>query len=239
MNYVLVIDSGVGGVSILKELRKKFPSENFLYVLDNKFCPYGNKPKILLRKHIHKLICSFLQMYNIKLIVLACNTLTATTISYLRKKFKLNFVGTEPPIRKADKDEKTLLIATKQTIKNSKLLKKYKGNKKVKFVALKKVAKLLDENFYDRKKIIKSLEKQIKQKNFQNVVLGCTHYYFLKKEIEEVLGHRVNFFSATSGVVKRCENYLTSKNEKSGTIQICLTKSDQNLKKTVENILQN
>lgn len=235
---VLVIDSGVGGLSIFKKLRAKFLSENFIYILDNDFSPYGNKSKTTLRRHICEIIDKYTINYDIKLIVFACNTLTATTIGFVREKYKINFVGTEPPIKKVSKNEKTLLLATKQTIKHSKLLKKYRNNKNIKFVPLKNVAKLLDENFFDRENLVKSLQKQIKTKKVNNVVLGCTHYYFLKNEIQNVIGHKVTFYDAIEGVLKRCETFLVQ-GENVGKTKIELTKPCENLEKMAKLILEN
>lgn len=234
-NYILVIDSGVGGVSILKKLTNKFPDESFIYLADNKIAPYGNKSKAFLTQNIIKIIENFTNKYLIKLIIFACNTLTSTSIKKVRKKFKnIKFVGTEPPVKMVNKNEKTLVLATSGTIKNSKLLKLYKKNTNFNFIALKNIAKLLDENFFDRKRIIESLKKQINIKNYQNVVLGCTHYYFLRNEIKFVLNNQnLKFFTSINGIIKRVDTVLDKSNKLERSIKIFLTKNDENLKQAI------
>lgn len=228
-SYVLIIDSGVGGVSILKELIKIYPNENFLYVADNLNSPYGEKSKKELTFVVENLIKNILKEYKIKLIIFACNTITATTIAEMRKTFSLNIIGTEPNIKALfENGEEGIVLATTATIKNSKVLKKYK-NEKIKLVPLKKVAKLLDQNFCDRKIILKELKKQLKKyQNTKNVVLGCTHYNFLTKEIRQVLNENLNFHSSTFGVINQAAKFL-EKQDKKGTLKIITTKKDDNL----------
>lgn len=237
-SYILVIDSGLGGVSVLKILKDKFPQESFIYVADNSLSPYGNKTKKVLKTHILKVLNSYISKFNIKLIIFACNTLTASTIKFVRKNIKINIIGTEPPIKQVKNNKKTLVLATNGTIKYSKLLKKYKNKNHFTFVPLKDIATLLDKNFFYREEILKSLKKQIPKQKFKNVVLGCTHYYFLKHEIAKILYGKVKFYDALSGIVKRVKIYIKKSlvfNKQ--TIKIFVTKKDDNLKKTIKNIL--
>jgi len=235
-SYILVIDSGVGGVSILKELVKKYKDESFIYVADNLNSPYGNKTKKFLRVHILKLINEYIQKYSIKLIVFACNTITAATINFVRKNIDIPIVGTEPPIKQVKNNKKTLVLATISTIKYSNLLKIYKNKKNIDFIGLKNVANMLDDNFYERKLITDELKKQIPNKEYKFVVLGCTHYYFLKKEITKVL-HKVKFYDATFGVVKQVKKLLTKTKKSKQSIKIKLTKNNNNLKNSIKYIL--
>lgn len=230
-SYVLIIDSGVGGVSILKELLKVYPSENFLYIADNLNSPYGEKTKKDLINIVENLIKNILKEYKIKLIIFACNTITATTIKEIRKTFSIDIIGTEPNIKALfEAKQKGIVLATTATIKNSKILKQYK-NEEIKLIPLKKVAKLLDQNFCDRKIIVKELKKQLKKyNNVNNVVLGCTHYNFLTKEIKKALNNEnICFYSSTLGVVKRVDKFLEKNNSQKGELKILTTKQDENL----------
>lgn len=236
-NYILVIDSGIGGVSILKELTKSFPNENFIYVADNLNAPYGNKSKKFLCEHILILLNNYLKKYSIKLIIFACNTLTATSIKYCRKFITVDIVGTEPPIKQVKNNKKTLVLATYGTVKNSMLLKKYKNNKQFVFVGLQKVANLLDTNFYNRMEIEKELKNQIPKNNYKNVVLGCTHYYFLEREIYKVV-HKVKFYNAIKGIIKQVKKLLIkNKINQKQSIKIVTTKKNLKLKNTIKEIL--
>lgn len=239
-SYILIIDSGVGGISILKELVKTYPNENYLYVADNLNSPYGEKSKKQLTLIIENLIKNMLKNYKLKLIVFACNTITATTISEIRKTFNIPIIGTEPNIKALfESGEKGIVLATTATIKNCKILRKYKS-KNIKLVALKKIAKLLDENFNNKEKIVIELKKQLKNyKNIDNVVLGCTHYNFLTKEIKEVLNNEnIKFYSSTLGVVKNVGRFLEENKNQQIMIKIVTTKQDdvflENLNKSLK-----
>jgi len=239
-SYILVIDSGVGGVSILNELKKKLPFENYIYVADNKISPYGEKTKQELTKNIITIIENLTNKYLIKLVVFACNTITATSIKTARKKLKnIKFVGTEPPIKMVNSNEKTLILTTKNTLKHSKLLKKYKKNKNFNFISLINVAKLLDDNFFNRKTIIESLKKQINNNGYKNIVLGCTHYYFLENEISTVLNsNNLKFYTSKIGVVNRVINLIDKSNNQKSDVKIILTKKNTDLYKTINNLLK-
>lgn len=273
-DYILVIDSGLGGLSILKSLKKALPFENFIYVLDNNNSPYGNKTKDFLVQNVKKIILNNMKKYIIKLIVFACNTLTSVAIEQVReflmkqhlknlickkngiktKTLKINFnikiVGTEPPIKMVNKNEETLIIATKQTIKYNKILNENFDNENFMFVALNDIAKMLDNNFYDRREIIQSLKNQIPNKNYKNVVLGCTHYYFLEENIKQALNNpNLKFYNSIKGVESRVKNLLgcaskinknINKNKKNKQrIKIVLTKRNFKLKNTARSLLKN
>jgi len=238
-DYILVIDSGVGGVSILKYLIKKLPNESFIYFADNKNSPYGDKSKKFLEQNIINQLHNIFQIYKIKLVVFACNTLTATAIHKVRKIFNIKFVGTEPAIKQVPKNEKSLILATPLTLKYSKLLKKYKNNDNFDFISLKDVAKLLDENFFNRKAVLNSLASQIKDNTYKNVILGCTHYYFLENEIKTVLNNdNIKFYNSIQGVTNRVKNLLQNYNNNLQEIKIILSKEDIVLHNTIQFLLK-
>ncbi|MDR0850618.1 MAG: aspartate/glutamate racemase family protein [Christensenellaceae bacterium] len=127
-NYILFIDSGIGGTHLLRLTQSMLPHENFLYLADTKNLPYGNKSKRKVTKLVTKAIRKIMRDYPLKMIVLACNTATATSIMSLRERFNIPIVGIEPAIKKAlDFGHKNILvIATAATIKHSKIIKKYR-----------------------------------------------------------------------------------------------------------------
>ncbi len=238
-SYILVIDSGLGGISVLKKLKDVFVNESFIYLADNSISPYGNKTKKVLKQHILKLINEYMQKYSIKLIIFACNTLTATTINFVRKNIPIKIVGTEPPIKCVKNNKNTLVLATNGTIKYSKLLKKYKNNKQFTFVPLKNIATFLDNDFINREEIIKGLKRQIPKNNYKNVVLGCTHYYFIKKEISKVLYGKIKFYDAIKGIIKQVKKVLPKTKSKKQTIKIHTSKYNKHLKSFLKYALNN
>ena len=102
MKNIVVVDSGLGGLNILNECKKVLPDINFIYVADSQNSPYGNKSKRKLLKIADLLVKNIINLYNPKIIVLACNTLTTVAIKHLREKYKdIYFIGTEPAIKPA------------------------------------------------------------------------------------------------------------------------------------------
>src|SRR5690606_35759737 len=96
---ILVLDSGLGGISILNALQKKLPNENFIYFADYAFLPYGEKSEIEIKTRCKNIVEAFISQTHQsipKAIVLACNTATASAISFLRASFDIEFFGTEP-----------------------------------------------------------------------------------------------------------------------------------------------
>jgi glutamate racemase len=247
--FVLVLDSGVGGISVLKECIKLMPNENFLYVADNKHAPYGNKTKRRLNKIALKNILYYTNNYNIKLILLACNTLTATSIEYLRRKTNYTYVGVEPAIKKAvEKGNKNiLLISSNATLKHNKKLHMYrqKLSNKTYFYPLKDLAKKIDDNLNDLNAVQPYLDKTFinyKNKNINSVVLGCTHYKFVKEQIKKALSKNINFYESSVGTAKRVHYLLNKKNAlkqfKQANILVFCTKKNLSLNKKLIYYLQ-
>ena len=122
-NEIGIFDSGIGGITILNELKKILPNENFIYYADSKNNPYGNKSL----NELFKIVCDIVDKLlkrNVKLIVIACNTATTRCINMLREKYKnVIFVGTEPAIKVAcDKNFKnTIVMATPGTINTERM----------------------------------------------------------------------------------------------------------------------
>lgn len=213
--YVLVLDSGLGGISVLKECIKQMPNENFLYVADSKNASYGNKSQARLNKVILKTINNVLKSYKVKLILFACNTATATSIKFIRSKIKLDIVGIEPAIKPAMEkgSNNILLLATKATLKynNNLIVLKSIKPKNVFFVPLKKMAKKIDNNLNNLCKLesyVNKVLKPYKLKNINSVVLGCTHYNFIKTHIIKSFNKELLFFESNFATAKRVKFLL-------------------------------
>ena len=181
--FIAVLDSGVGGLSVLKELVQNFPNERFLYLGDKNNFPYGQKSKEQLF-NITKSNINFLRKYDIKLLVLACNTLSVNLLNEIEDYSKIKTFGVFPPVQD-DCLEKTLLLCTKLTASI------YKSNERCDVVALNNLASIIENNFYNLHKIdfIDCIKEDAKgrfvnQKGYYStVILGCTHYEFIKNQI--------------------------------------------------------
>ena len=208
--YILFIDSGVGGLSTLCEVYKVLPA-NYIYFADNKNAPYGNHTHDKIYEFVKEIIESVSKKYLVKMVVLACNTATTSSIKRLRSKFQtIKFVGTEPAIKLAyNKNNKRILsVVTPATSSQT----KYKHlvsslDAYIKNLPLKTFAKSI-EDYYSKKQIWANflMQKNIytiaqKAKNFDCVVLGCTHYILAKDKICKIAN--LSAFDGNFGVSKQ------------------------------------
>ena len=209
MKNVLLIDSGSGGVNILKECVKVCPYSNYLLYCDHENLPYGEKSKAELIEITESNLQKIHSFFKFDIVIFACNTLTATVIDEMREKYKnIIFIGTVPAIKPAVlefKEKDILLIATKTTIKNNKLIGKYR-NSEIRFKALNKLAPLIDKHLDESEKIIPYLKKYL-QGDFKALVLGCTHYKAVEKIIKEIKPN-VKIFDSANGVARRLLSFI-------------------------------
>jgi glutamate racemase len=206
-----IYDSGVGGLSVLREIKKLLPKESFIYVADQKYVPYGGKTT----KELHKLssaIISFLISKEVKAIVIACNTSTVHSISYLRKKFNLPIIGTVPvmkTIANITKTKKTAVFSTPATAKSpylTKLINKFAKGITVYKIGGTGLEELVEEGNIRSVKIKKILEKfllPLKAKQVDAIALGCTHYPFLRNQVEELVGDTMQIVDSGGAVSRR------------------------------------
>lgn len=212
-----VFDSGIGGLSILSELEKVLPNEDFYYYGDSLNNPYGEKSDEELFK-ITSGVVDYLIDKGCKLIVIACNTATTRCMKYLRNKYKnIVFVGTVPAIKVAcDKEFKnTLVMATPATIESERTSELIRDNKRedqnIYLVSCPLLARAIEVG--DKKEIeeiLKTTFSEYKDKNIDSIVLGCTHYPFIKEEIlKEMPG--VSLIDGARGVSLEVKRQLENK----------------------------
>lgn len=206
-----VFDSGVGGLSILQEVKKQLPAENFVFLADQANIPYGAKTKKQLNRLTER-ITRFLLGHNIKLLVVACNTATCYALDHLRATFEIPIVGVVPAIKPAvnlTKSGKVAILSTPATAKSIYLKKLIKDiapalnvfrigceglEESVEYLKLKEITRLLDLYL-----------SKVKKTGADVVVLGCTHYPFLKKDIKKRLGANVKVIDSGSAIAQRVE----------------------------------
>ena len=194
-----IFDSGIGGVTVLKEIIKILPNENYLYYSDSKHNPYGDKTDNEINQ-ISNDIVKYLIKQNCKAIVIACNTASTKAVKFLRNQYpQIPFIAIEPAYKMVydySYEKPTLVMATKGTIKSEKfnlLLKKY-NNHKTYLLPCVGLADIIEQG--NEKEIKKYLAKNIGiyKGKVENVVLGCTHYPLIQEEIKEVLGRTSSIF---------------------------------------------
>lgn len=253
-----VLDSGIGGASVLKAIVELMPKEKYIFLIDNKNMPYGNKLKFKLKAIVKKNITFLIKKYNIKMLVLACNTATSICADFLRDNFKIPIICVEPPIKPAieTQDKKILVLGTKNTLKNNKTIKNaiskvkkknknlFSKNKiKIKKLIIKDLARKIDENFKNLDNIQDLLNKKLNNyKNYDSLVIGCTHYNFIKNQIQKCLP-KIKIISCEKAVANRAKFILERDNikinlQEKQKIKIILTKPNLKLKNFVENYLK-
>ena len=215
-----IFDSGIGGLTIWQEIASFLPGESLIYFADQAYFPYGEKSNREIKARAEK-ICQFLIKKNVKLIVIACNTATVSAIDFLRKKFSLSFIGSEPAIKPATQITKTGVIgvlATRKTVKSRRqknLIDSLAWGKEVISLDCSELTPLIEKGEIDSPKTLEVLRKYLlplKRKKIDVLVLACTHYPFLKKQIQNIIGLEVKIIDSGKAIAKQVKRVLEENN---------------------------
>ena len=212
-NEIAIFDSGVGGLKILQGLRKVLPNENYVYAFDRTFAPYGNKSERAIIRRAEHIVNGFVKR-KVKAVVIACNTATAVAVEYLRARFSIDIFGVEPPVVPALKvsgDGKILLLCTPLTAKTKRLQRLCLMRDDIIISPQKTLATAVEREFLNIDNLTGEVDKILSaydNEKIKAVALGCTHYYYLKSQIENYYKHKVPVFTATDGVCKRVKSVL-------------------------------
>ena len=191
---IAVFDSGMGGISVLKEMVRLMPEEDFIYYGDSRHAPYGTKPTEVVRRLTIERVTDFIEKKHAKAIAIACNTATSAAVAILRKMYpNVPLVGVEPAIKPAVfacDHPRVLVMATPVTLKEEKFHKL--------------------EALYDEQADIYPLPcPGLMEKDLTGVVLGCTHYPFLRREIRAIVGPSVEIFDGSFGTARELRRRIT------------------------------
>lgn len=243
-DYILFIDSGIGGLSTLSSAIKLI-NYNYIYFADNKNSPYGNHQKEEIITFMKDIISSVCKNYNVKIIVIACNTATASSLDELRAIFLDKIIiGTEPAVNLAVKSGyKNIFSLTTPLTKTLLRYKKLENKAKhISTVTYPNLASLIDDcflmptfqNSFEILKIAADISKLAL--NFDCIVLGCTHYVFLKPIIKQFSNKPL--IDGNFGIASRMSSFVPSKNyTKKSNIKIILSKPEKSLEKKYIKIL--
>ena len=205
-----IFDSGVGGLSVFREVRKLLPEESYIYYSDNAHCPYGEKSVEYIIGRARE-ITSFLIGKGAEIIVVACNTATAAAIATLRAEFPIKFIGMEPAVKPAVKSTKTGVVgvlATAGTLKADKYL-----HTREKFSEGIKIVEHIGQGFVElvekgnvsgpeAESIVEKSVRPLIEAGADTIVLGCTHYPFLAETIMKAAGTPVTLIDPAPAVAK-------------------------------------
>lgn len=227
-------DSGVGGLSVMKEAIKIMPNENYIYFGDSKNAPYGVKTVEEVRDLTFKAVDLLLNK-GVKGIAIACNTATSAAVADLRKIYPdLPLVGIEPALKPAvelNKDGNILIMATSMTLKEekfNKLMNRYKDRASIIPVPCPGLVEFIESGKLEGEDLEEYLLEKINTYNngkIASIVLGCTHYPFIRNTLIKLIGRDVTIIDGGLGTARELRRRLNEKNlltesEKEGTIEI-------------------
>lgn len=217
-NPIGVYDSGFGGLSVWRELHRALPRESLIYLGDGKNCPYGSRPVEEIRTLAERAVRELVDR-GCKMVVVACNTATAAAIEHLRSTFtELPIVGLEPAVKPACAMTRTKVVgvvATERSLQGEKFLStlaRYgEGVEVVKAVG-RGFVEAVEQDREDEpatEAMVREVLEPIIARGADVIVLGCTHYPFLKDAIRRVVGDRaVEVIDSGEAVEKRVESLL-------------------------------
>jgi len=214
-----IFDSGMGGLTVLADAMKLLPKESFVYYGDFENAPYGIKTK----KEVLKLsenICEILiDQYNVKAIVIACNTATSAAVTSLRKKYSVPIIGMEPAVKPAiqfNKGKQIAVMATEMTLKEQKfnqLINRFENRNKIIKVPCSPLVEKIETVDFDQMSLEQIINKCIPTiDSIESIVLGCTHFVFIKDYLREKYNDQIRIFDGNRGTIKNLTNRLIKNN---------------------------
>lgn len=216
-----VFDSGVGGISVLRAIRKELPGEATIYFADQAHVPYGERPLEEVRK-LSEAISLFLISEGVKLIVVACNTASAAALHYLRDKFpEMPFVGMEPAVKPAAENSKSGVVgvlatpATFQGTLYGTLIERFANDLTVLRHTCPGLVNQIEAGDLDSPETRAILEAALQpmiNQGIDTVVLGCTHYPFVIPVIEEITGPHIQVIDPSPAVARQTHRILEQHN---------------------------
>lgn len=245
-----MFDSGVGGLTVLKEVKNLLPNEEIIYLGDTKRFPYGSKSKESIIE-ISRNCVKFLVSKNVKLIIIACGTATSQSIDILKKEFDIPIIGIIKPTieylkENVQEKEKIGVIATQGTIRSKAWEKNILKNLKNSEVISQEtplLATMAEQGWTNNKVAKYTIKEYMKQfKKVNRLILGCTHYPMFEELIEKELKKKVDIINTGEKVAAYVKNYLEDNNmQNNGTKKkntIYLTDTESNFINIAKNLLQ-
>ncbi len=214
-----VFDSGAGGVSVLRALQRELPAENFVYYGDNLHAPYGEKDEESIRR-LCEADLHFLFQQQVKAVVIACNTATSAAANYLRQKYPHTIiVGMEPAVKPAVDTAglpcpRVLVMATESTLAGDRLknlIRLHEDHGEIHRLAAPGIVRLVEAGQEKGEAMTAYLQELLapyRQLHIDSLVLGCTHFPFVKQQIEAALGYPVHFYDGAEGTARETRHRL-------------------------------
>jgi glutamate racemase len=229
-----VFDSGLGGLSVVRQIRALLPREDILYYADNAYCPYGLRSQLEIQGR-SRLITELLVDMDAKAIVVACNTASSMAINHLREHFpKIEIVGLEPALKPAvalTRSGKIGVLATPRTVAGERmrwLIETHADGVEVLTVAAAGLVELVESGELTGSLVAAALWPLLDpmiEAGVDVIVLGCTHYPFLRSEIESCMGTGVPVIDSGMAIARRTRYVLEaagllSESQATGTLML-------------------
>ncbi len=219
-NKIGIFDSGVGGLTVLKSLSDKYKCIDYIYIGDNKYCPYGDKTKEELLNYAKRIVNYFIEK-GISIIVIACNTSCSQTLDELKQIYKnITFIGvidSTIDIFLKSKKNNVLVIGTSATI-NSNIyeskIKEKNNNIKVTNLATPKLVPLIENMEMTKEALNEYLNPY---NDIDSIILACTHYKLIEKEIDK----NIKVINSSDSIVNTIKNYIIEST--TGSVKIYTT----------------
>ena len=243
-----VLDSGVGGLSVLKVLHQMMPHENFIYVGDTARTPYGSRSEEEIRQFVEEII-SWLESQGVKQVVVACNTLTMLGIDSLKKEHPFELVGMskgEQLLLAASKKKKIGVFATQFTISteaHKKAILAADASAEVYPMACPKFVPLIEGEQFGNPEIEQAVAEYaapLKEAGIDALILSCTHYPFIKDVVEAEFGSEVTVIDPAEATAKLSKEALENEGllgDCEGSVTICCTADLERVKRLASRML--
>ena len=219
MASIGLFDSGSGGLSVLREIRKILPDERFIYFSDNAYCPYGDKTAEFVTAR-SRAVTDLLLSKGAKAVVVACNTATGAAISTLRSEYDIPFVGMEPAVKPAATGTRSGVVgvlATAGTLKAPKYL-----NTKGRYSDAVRIVERVGRGFVElvesqeldgphAEAVVRAALEPLLDEGADTIVLGCTHYPFLLPLMQRIAPPGINFIDPAPAVARRLRDVLAER----------------------------
>lgn len=239
-----VIDSGVGGLSVLREIRDQLPDQDLIYIGDSAWCPYGTKsfPDICQRTFA---LTDFLMSRGAGAIVIACNSATIVAIQALRTQYPLPFIGMEPGVKPAAAITRTGTIgvlATEASLSGQKfhhLVDQHARDLQVITQSCPKFVELVEQGILAGPEVESAIDEyttDMLAANADVLILGCSHYPFLRPALENKLPHHIRFIDTGEAIARRVSAHELTSSTNPATEILTTGDSDQ-MKRLVEKLV--
>ena len=218
--FIGLFDSGMGGLTVLNQIMGSLPEENTVYFGDMGRAPYGSRSPEVLNRYCEQIVKYLTESYDLKLVVTACNTVSAVSLDHLRKKFSIPIMGIiEPVPQKAvetSQNGRIGVIGTRSTIQSNVYQEKIKACDDAITVYSQDcplLIPLVEEGWANEpvtRMIVGEYLANLKHSKIDTLILGCTHYPILKRTIQAYLGDEVNIIDPAVECVRAIKDHLTT-----------------------------